>query len=89
LTKTSYNIHTLNTKLNYLKFIMGHTNKFDEDVGYKSKSAKHAPNKRGKGMRIINRWSEEEVHTSTEESFDDEQHYANTSQTSQYTVKGK
>lgn len=59
---------------------MGRTTRFDDDDSFRqNKSPKHARNQRGQGMRIINRWSEEDVY-SDDNIDNDDQYYANTSQ---------
>lgn len=65
---------------------MARTTRFDDDEKRNNKSPKHAKNHRGQGMRIINKWSEEEVETSYKDDLDDEQYHVNTTQ---YIVKRK
>jgi hypothetical protein len=65
---------------------MGKTTRFDDDEKRNNKSVKHAKNQRGYGMRVINRWSEEEVDTSYDDNLDNEQYPVNTSQ---YIAKRK
>jgi hypothetical protein len=65
---------------------MGQTTQFEDDEKPRLKTPKHAKNHRGYGMRVINKWSEEEAETSFNDTLDDEQYHVNTTQ---YTVKGK
>ena len=65
---------------------MARTTRFDDDEKRNNKSPKHAKNHRGQGMRIINKWSEEEVETSYKDDLDDEQYHVNTTQ---YIAKRK
>ena len=65
---------------------MGRTTRFEDEEKPRSKTPKHAKNHRGQGMRIINKWSEEEVETSYDDDLDNEQYHVNTTQ---YTVKRK
>lgn len=74
---------------------MGRTNyKYseDDDRPRKNKSAKHSKNIPGKGMRVINNWSEEidddDLHEDEEylPEYDDDEYYVNTTQ---YNAKGK
>lgn len=65
---------------------MGRTTRFKEEEKPNLKLPKHAKNHRGYGMRVINKWSEEEVEISSNDILDDEQYHVNTTQ---YTVKGK
>lgn len=43
----------------------------DEDSRHKNKSAKHSRNIPGKGMRVINSWSEEEDDYDFDENYED------------------
>lgn len=65
---------------------MGRTTRFDDDEKRNNKQPKHAKNQRGYGMRVINRWSEEDIETSYDDNLDNEQYHANTSQ---YIAKRK
>ena len=72
---------------------MGRTiNKYDDEDRRKNKPAKHSKNIPGKGMRVINNWSEEyDDDLSLEEDeylpeYDDDEYYANTTLTQR---KGK
>ncbi len=65
---------------------MGRTTRFDDDEKRHNKSPKHAKNRRGQGMRIINKWSDEEVRTPYKDNLDDEQYHVNTTQ---YIAKRK
>lgn len=72
--------------MNWLKYIMGRTTRFEDDEKRHNKSPKHAKNHRGQGMRIINKWSDEEVRTPYKDNLDDEQYHVNTTQ---YIAKRK
>lgn len=59
---------------------MGRTlNKFHEEDDRKKKSAKHSKNIPGKGMRVINNWSEEDDYDEYDDS--DDEYYENITQT--------
>jgi len=62
---------------------MGRTiNKYDDEDRRKNKPAKHSRNIPGRGMRVINSWSEEEDYDEYEDSDDlDYEYNDNTSQT--------
>lgn len=67
---------------------MGRTNykyRDDEEDRRKNKSAKHSKNIPGKGMRVINNWSEEyddDLDLEDELSeYDEDEYYANTTLT--------
>lgn len=67
---------------------MGRTNykyRDDEEERRKNKSAKHSKNIPGKGMRVINNWSEEyddDLDLEEELSdYDEDEYYANTTLT--------
>lgn len=69
---------------------MGRTNykyRDDDEDRRKNKSAKHSKNIPGKGMRVINNWSEEYDDDTLYEDeeylpeYDDDEYYANTTLT--------
>ena len=57
----------------------------DDEDRRKNKSAKHSKNIPGKGMRVINNWSEEEYEDDFDENYEDfkydesDEYYDNTS----------
>lgn len=57
---------------------MGRTTRFDDDEKRHNKALKHAKNQRGRGMRVINKWSEEETEISFNDDLNNEQHHVNT-----------